>query len=81
MLTYGFSTLTTYATVLSRQDMRVIERGSRRANGVHITYGVTNEIRNEIRRCLDILCCNSVADVTKFWPLRDQFRDILARAS
>ena len=64
----------------SRKGMRVIERGSRRANGVHITYDVTNAIQTDIRHCLEFLCCGSEADATKSWPLRDQFRNLLARA-
>ena len=61
-----------------RSGERVIERSGRRANGVHITYGVTYEIREVIRRCLDSLCCGSEAVTTQSWPLRDHYRDLLA---
>ena len=62
------------ATTLSSQGYQIIETGSRRANGVHITYDVTREIRGVISRCLKEWCGVNFRVLKEVWPLRPDFR-------
>ena len=65
-----------YVHALNKRELTLIlETGSRRANGVHITYPVTNEIRGVIAHCLNTSSANS--SCACIWPLRPQFRTLM----
>ena len=62
------------AQTLGMRGVQVLETKSRRANGVHLTYPVTNEIRANISYCLNVLCADSAYNLREIWPLRREFR-------
>ena len=66
------------AETLYNRGVNIIEKNSRRANGVHITYDATSEIRAVIQRCIQELSSGNKGVVGKIWPLREQFRRIAA---
>ena len=64
------------ARTLARRGVAILESRSRRANGVHITYQATNEIRGVIACCLNAWCSGELSVVSDEWPLRPEFRHI-----
>ena len=64
------------AHTLGKRGFQVLETNSRRANGVHLTYRVTDEIRANIIYCLSVLCVDKIGDLRTNWPLRHEFRMI-----
>ena len=60
----------------TRRGVAILESRSRRANGVHITYQATNEIRGVIACCLNAWCSGELSVVSDEWPLRPEFRHI-----
>ena len=67
------------AQTLHNRGVNIIERNGRRANGVHITYEATSEIRAVIRRCVQELSSGNNDAVSRVWPLREQYRRIAAQ--
>ena len=64
------------ADSMFQHGFQIIESHSRRANGVHITYPVTNEIRRVLSHCINEWCLNRPS--RDIWPLRYEFRRQLA---
>ena len=62
------------AHTLAMRGFQVLETNSRRANGVHLTYRVTDEIRENIQYCLSMLCVDKIGVLRNNWPLRHEFR-------
>ena len=64
------------ARTLARRGVPILETRSRRANGVHITYQATNEIRGVIACCLNAWCAGKLSVVSDEWPMRPEFRNV-----
>ena len=64
------------ARVMSVKGEHILETNSRRANGIHLTYRATNEIRRVIISCFEELCINRSVNIKKLWPLRPDYRRI-----
>lgn len=64
------------AQTLARRGVPILETRSRRANGVHITYQATNEIRGVIACCLNAWCSGKLSVVSDEWPMRPEFRHV-----
>ena len=63
------------ADCMYKQGVEVLETNSRRANGVHIAYVVTDEIRRVIVKCIDSWSANRPC--ASEWPIRPEFRSLL----
>ena len=64
------------AVSLSRRGVQVLEKGTRRANGVHLTYRTSDEIRHVIKNCVTDCCNGNFDSLRSIWPLRPEFRAI-----
>ena len=64
------------ALTQSRHGMQVLERGTRRDNGVHLTYRMSDEIRHVIAKCINVCCRENQHVLHSIWPLRPEYRHI-----
>ena len=60
----------------SRRGVQVLEKGTRRANGIHITYSISDDIRHAIARCINACSKEQTHVIRNLWPLRPEFRQI-----
>ena len=60
----------------SRRGVQVLEKGTRRANGIHITYSISDDIRHAIARCINACSKEQTHMIRNLWPLRPEFRQI-----
>ena len=63
------------AESMYKEGVHVIETKSRRANGVHITYAVSDEIRSVIAKCINAWSANR--SCSSEWPIRPEFRSCM----
>ena len=60
----------------SMNGIPVLERWTRRGNGIHLTYRISDEIRHVIARCMNEICRGKTNVLRDLWPLRPEFRQI-----